>query len=183
MSAIQADERKFRELILYIATRCLDDPGFGRTKLNKLLFLSDFHAYLELGRPVTGVAYMKLENGPAPRRLVPIREQMKQAGEAAEIERPYSATAKPQQRLVPLRKPVLSMFSAEEIAFVDRLIFEHWGKSGEDLAHITHGYVGWQIARLRETIPYQSVFVVNEPVSDYERQRAGELIAQYGWAV
>ena len=38
----QGDERKLRELILYISQRCANDPTFGAIKLNKTLCFSDF---------------------------------------------------------------------------------------------------------------------------------------------
>src|SRR6266487_3415423 len=49
----RADE-KLRELILHICIRSEDDEAFGAVKLNKLLFFSDFHAFLRLGKPITG---------------------------------------------------------------------------------------------------------------------------------
>ena len=30
------NDRKFRELVIYIAEKCADDPTFGATKLNKI---------------------------------------------------------------------------------------------------------------------------------------------------
>jgi hypothetical protein len=62
-------EARLRELILYIAARCERDPRFGATKLNKILLFADFLAYFRRRRPITGVEYMRLPNGPAPRRL------------------------------------------------------------------------------------------------------------------
>ena len=38
-----SDER-LGELILYVADKCADDPRFGATKLNKILWWSDFQA-------------------------------------------------------------------------------------------------------------------------------------------
>ena len=43
------NERKFKELVLYVAHRCGLDPNFGAVKLNKELFFSDFWAYAEFG--------------------------------------------------------------------------------------------------------------------------------------
>jgi hypothetical protein len=38
------DDRKMKELILYLASKSEDDPRFSSTKLNKLLFYCDFEA-------------------------------------------------------------------------------------------------------------------------------------------
>ena len=75
------DEDKFRELILYIAHKCSDNPGFGDTRLNKVLFFSDAFALQYLGEPVTGARYQKLKYGPAPRALLPVRREMEAAGD------------------------------------------------------------------------------------------------------
>src|SRR5438876_2369422 len=64
----RADEAKLKELILYIAARMEKDQhaGQGRIKLAKLLWLSDFEAYRQLGKSITGSRYVADELGPAP---------------------------------------------------------------------------------------------------------------------
>lgn len=70
------NEAKFRALIVYVAEQSRDDPFFGATKLNKILYYSDFRAYRELGHSITGADYQKLDEGPAPRQLLPIRRAL-----------------------------------------------------------------------------------------------------------
>src|SRR5438445_9957452 len=72
------DDEKLRELILLISEWSQRDPKFGAIKLNKLLFYCDFSAYLTYGTPITRQEYFALEKGPAPRRLKPITEKMKE---------------------------------------------------------------------------------------------------------
>src|SRR5438034_11290020 len=96
------DEPRFRELVLYICEKCAADPKFGATKLNKILYFADFLAYAEFGEPITGVEYQKIANGPAPRRLLPIREEMIKAGDLA-IQRIKLVTGRFQERPVNLR--------------------------------------------------------------------------------
>src|SRR5205809_48582 len=79
---INGDER-LRELIVYIAGRCDSDPSFGAVKLNKILMYSDFMAFCRRRRPITGVEYMRLPQGPATRRLKPITAEMEQNHEMA----------------------------------------------------------------------------------------------------
>src|SRR4051794_2460574 len=52
MRPVSFNRDKFRELILYIAEQTEDDPSFGDTLLNKVLYWSDFRGYSELGQPV-----------------------------------------------------------------------------------------------------------------------------------
>lgn len=183
-ASIKPNEGKFRELILYIAAKSADDPKFGAVKLNKLLFHADFFAYGQLGRPITGVEYAKRERGPAPRRLVPVRDAMKADGEIA-IEPKYTVGWDPRySRVVPLRKFDLSEFSADEIALVDSVIemFKEWDGTG--LSKETHEYRGWLIAPyLGATIPYEAVFLSDEPPTELEQEHALDMIKQHGWDV
>jgi hypothetical protein len=177
-------DRKLGELILYIADKSLDDPQFGAVKLNKLLYYADFLFYGQFGRSITGAEYMKLEMGPAPRRLVPVRQDLLDAHELVIHEEPLAIVSKPRQRYVPTRRPELGLFTAEEIAIVDSVIEAFWGQTGTDLSNLTHGYRGWVFAKnLRDTIPYPSVFLSDEPPTEYEKQRALALIQEHGWNV
>src|SRR6266849_3234100 len=79
-ASVIGDEEKLAELILYISQKCATDPKFGAIKLNKILYLSDFLSFGNWGEPITGVEYQHLRKGPAPRRLIPVREALQKDG-------------------------------------------------------------------------------------------------------
>src|SRR3954469_10057092 len=106
---IQPNDRKFRELILYISQRCEQDPNFGKTKLNKILFYSDFLTYAHTGEPITGQEYMRIQHGPGPRKLKPTLVDMKEKGDL-EVRRERKHDLH-QERVVALRQPVCELFS------------------------------------------------------------------------
>lgn len=172
---IRADDDKFRELILLIARKSEGDPRFGAVKLNKLLFYADFLAYMELGKPITGQEYFALRQGPAPRHMFPIREQMKRDGEIAvrAKETPYSSGT--QDRTFALREPDLSGFTPQEIDLVHSVINTCWGHTGSDLSDLTHRFAGWQLAKEKETIPYTFALVDYRAPADDEVKRGLEL--------
>src|SRR6266849_8660441 len=95
------DNEKFRELILFMAEKSEGDRPFGAIKLNKLLFYADFLAFLTLGKAITWQPYQKLENGPAPRRLLPVASEMEEEEVIAYTERDYYG--KRQRRMLALR--------------------------------------------------------------------------------
>ncbi|MBI3450619.1 MAG: SocA family protein [Acidobacteria bacterium] len=165
------DEAKFAELMLYIAKKCEGDPTFGAIKLNKLLWISDFTAYAKYGKPVSGVEYQKLAQGPAPRPLMPIRERMVQVERSAAIQESMVGAYK-QHRLIALREPDLSAFTGKEIALIDAVIDRWRGVSATDISDASHGFLGWKAARDGETIPYSTVFVVARPLTDAENAYA-----------
>lgn len=70
------DERKFTELLLYVASRLEADRAGGAVKLDKVLFFADFAHVRRHGVPITGADYQKLEHGPAARRLLPVRNSL-----------------------------------------------------------------------------------------------------------
>src|ERR1022692_2835161 len=88
MSQIKFDATKFRELMLYVAQRSATDPQFGKTKLNKILYFSDFLAYGLTGHAIAGATYQKLDKGPAPRQFLPVSRELELAGAAVFVEEP-----------------------------------------------------------------------------------------------
>lgn len=151
------DPDKFKELVLFIAERSEADPKFGETKLNKLLFYADFVAYRELGRPITGARYQKLQFGPAAIPLLPVQEQMIAQGEL--VIRSGLIGAYRQKKPIALRQPRLSNFSGEEIALVDELISELWQFGAGQVRDLSHELPSWQVAAFKEEIPYATAFV------------------------
>lgn len=170
----QENEEKFRELILYISQRCADDPRFGAVKLNKILYFSDFFSYADSKQSITGFEYQKLPNGPAPRRLLPVRNKMVTDGILG-LQSVRLRSGRVQNRTVNLRPPNLRIFSGEEIALVDRVIDALRRADANTVSELSHRMVGWIIAEEGETIPYGTVFLSNEPLSEIEIQRGLEI--------
>src|SRR5438067_8225208 len=97
------DDRKLAELILYISQKCANDPTFGATKLNKILCYSDFVFYAYHHRGITNVEYQKLPNGPAPRRLIPVRDKLIKNGDLA-LQAVVLKSGETQKRTVNVRR-------------------------------------------------------------------------------
>lgn len=148
---------KFRELLLYLAERSESDPKFGETKLNKLLFYADFTAYRELGKPITGARYQKLEWGPAAVPLVPVERELQANGEL--VVRRNLVGSKVQKKPIALRGADLSRFSGAEIALVEQLLDEFQHLGGRQVSDLSHATPAWQVAAFKEDIPYETAFV------------------------
>jgi hypothetical protein len=174
-------ESRLRELILYIAAECQSDPKFGATKLNKILWWSDFLAYAEYGKPITGIEYQRLGNGPAPRRLVPVRNAMQAAGDIALAAVP-SHGGYTHQKIVPLRAPNLDLLSPTDVAVVDHVIAALWRKTAKGVSNLSHGKA-WEVAGDGESIPYEAVFLSDDSINRYDVARTKELARQNGWAL
>jgi uncharacterized phage-associated protein len=158
---VEFNEHKFKELILYIATQCKEDVFYGAVKLNKVLFFSDFLAHERLGQPITGAEYMAIEHGPAPRRLLPIREEMLEEGDIVVEQRAH------QTRILAAREPDLKQFSPEELAIVDYVVLSLRNIAAEEVSDLTHQLPGWRAARARslETGENAAISYTSGPVS------------------
>jgi len=150
--------KKLEELILHIAEVCKDDPEFGATKLNKILFISDFVAYSVYGKPITEVTYFHLQNGPAPKEMIGVQEELIAKKEARIEERQYFGRT--QKRLKPLRGPDTSMFLEEELSLVKDVINSMKGVTGSQLSDWTHKLVPWILTEQKEEIPYYTTYTM-----------------------
>lgn len=160
------DDIKLKELILYISKKSENDPKFGAVKLNKILFYADFMMYFNRGKAITNQEYMKLDKGPVPRKLLPIRDELIANKEAILQEKRYFKFS--QQRLIPLREPELDLFSGEEIAIVDEIIDILKDENAKSASDLSHQFLGWKAAKDKETIPYQTAYLSNEKLTDEE---------------
>ncbi len=164
---------KLRELVLYVCKASETDEAFGSIKLNKLLFFSDFLSYIEHGVSITGQEYQKLKNGPAPRVMLPLLNDMQTAQQLAVAKRSYFGRV--QKRPLALREATLARFSGQEIALVDYVMRTLKGHNGMEISELSHQFTGWELAEEGETIPYSSALLQSTPLTSQERQWAQEL--------
>lgn len=153
------ERQKFIELLLYYADRGQREGlEIGSTKLNKLLFFADFRAYGKLGKPLTGARYQKLGWGPAPRALLPVREELVDNNEAR-----FRDSEDWSQILEPLREPDMSLFSEDEKFIIDAVFDElrpFTATAASDYSH--EESPGWNAANEFEDIPYETARIGTE---------------------
>src|SRR5713101_2465496 len=178
MAGPVGDEEKLAELILYISQKCATDPKFGAIKLNKILYLSEFLSFGNWGEPITGVEYQHLRKGPAPRRLIPVREELQRSGKLA-VQRLPLRGGNVQVRTVNLVDPNWKVLSAREISLVDNIIEELWDLDAEESSEFSHRFVGWKMTKEGDPIPYGSIFISDEPLSAAETLRGQELAKEF----
>jgi hypothetical protein len=171
---------KFKELLLYAAERSAADEFFGATKLNKILFFSDFLAYGMTGFAITWATYVRRQNGPVPEELVQIRGELIRNKEAALI--PKKFFNKTQQRLVAMRSANRHIFSAEEIDLIDEVIEHLAPMSASEASELSHERsYAWEIADEGEKIPYSAVFLSRRKPTARDIERGQELARKHGW--
>jgi hypothetical protein len=162
------------EMILYISHKCATDPKFGSTKLNKILYLADFWSYGMFGHAITGVSYSHREHGPAPTRLVPIRKYLIEAGWLLLLPIPLPKE-KVMYRPVAVRAASLDDFSENDIALINSAIDFMWPLDADGVSDLTHQMVGWKMTNMDERIPYGTIFLSDEPLSEWEIKKGQEI--------
>ncbi len=174
MAHQQPNDEKFKELVLFISERSEGDTPFGAIKLNKLLFFIDFWSYSRFGDAVTWHEYRKLQNGPAPKRLKPLVEQLISEGRAVIVEREYfNRTLK---RLIATRSADTSKFTGRDIALATYVIHEFWGRDAASMSrHADRFVVHWTSLELLDTIPYETALVQRGHRSEQAEKIAKEL--------
>ena len=176
-----SSEEKLAELVLYVAEQLRDDAPGGATKLNKVLYFAEFRHMRRFGKPITGVSYRKLPQGPAPRRFRPVRDELIGSGAARlEVDDYFGV---PLHRLIPIRPANRSLFTDDELATVDQVVKALWGKSASDVSELSHQEVGWRILDMNEDIPYASAylpprFAVTQRMRDHAQALAARLQEQ-----
>ncbi len=174
----QASNKRLAEMVLFISEKSRLDDGFSKTKLNKILYFSDFYSYIRLGRPVTGTEYMKLDHGPVPRQIMPVIDDLEFKKALAMKHEIYFGY--PREVPTALREPNLSSFDGEQVAIVEQIIRHFWGSNATEVSNLSHGRA-WRAAGDRESIPYEAAYISDEPVSQRDRELEKELSAAHGW--
>jgi Protein of unknown function (DUF4065) len=173
------DSGKFNELIVYIATRLGPEAALGRVKLAKLLMQSDFGAYARRGEPITGATYEKWEHGHLPQQMLLAQLDLEADGSIAT--EPVGYYGKKLNRITALREPDLSGFSDEDLADAERALVTFGHESATYLSELAHMEVGWRVAKMKEVIPYSTVFLGRGGVTEADIRRGEELASSHGW--
>lgn len=173
----RSEDTKLKELIIYLSVLSEGDKNFGATKLNKLLFYCDFMAFLRFGKSITGHDYQALPQGPAPKRMKPILEQMKKSGEIGIREEAVHGFRR--LRTVSIRTADLSKFTGAEVDLIHETITRFWNFNASEISDKSHEFLGWQLGVSGETIPYSVALIgARKPTEEeYERGRNLQRLA------
>ena len=176
------DQTRFENLVLYLASKSGDDEGYGKVKLNKLLFRADFEAFRLLGTSITGEEYKKREYGPVAPHLPSLLRRFEERGVLIIEEVP----AGPYVRLVPVigegHGPNPAVFSDAEREIIDRALVElrhHGGKSVSQWSH--EESVGWRLSKTDALIPYETSVIASEPPPEKTLARLRERVLSGNW--
>ncbi|WMT75043.1 Panacea domain-containing protein [Bradyrhizobium sp. Ash2021] len=171
-------QRRLREAVLYVSQKCETAPFFGKVKLNKIIWRADFDSFAQRGQPVTGRQYQRLRQGPAPVEMLPVLNDLLAEGLLAIKLVPQGNHD--EQRPVALEKPVLNLFSLQDLEYLDRAISIYWEKTGTEVSDISHG-AAWKSREDGEPMPYELAYLSDEPLGRGQKAKLLKLATTYGW--
>ena len=178
MVALPGGLNRMRQLILHIATKFQDAERFGAIKLNKTLWRGDFRSFASRGEPVTGREYRRLENGPAPKDMPNLRQEMQAQG-LIRVDKVRAGEDFDEHRTVPLQAADLSLFTDEDMAFVNESISYYWSKTGTEASDDSHG-TAWKSRNNGDLMPYELAYLSDDPVGKKQFLRLRSFVEDEG---
>jgi hypothetical protein len=180
---VEFDQDRFDALVLFVAHAARDERNFGRVKLAKTLFYSDFTAYRDEGQALTGATYIRLPKGPFPRGLGAAEARLEQAGLAR---LGHDVDEYEEKRIISLvgEGPARNIFEGWELAFVETQIREVASVTARAISDRSHEHAGWLLASHDGTpIAYETAFVPDAPPPAHAVEKAKQVARGRGWLV
>ena len=153
---------KFKQMYFYILGHF--KGGVPKTKLAKLLYLTDFSNFYDNLEPMSGVRYVRRDYGPVADIFFEMTEDMYDKGEI-DIEI-LSKGANMMSIKSSTKRPDTSLLTAKDKARIDE-ICELWkDRRTAEIVNYTHGQKPWKACLDGEYIPY-SLIVQEDPDNVY----------------
>jgi len=152
LSGKSFDAIKLVYMILFFACMC----KINKTKLNKLLFYSDFLFYKKQGKAISDVPYVKLPHGPAPESYNAILGILEGTG-YIEITEVVLNEEKGviEERITASRAFDQKLFTEEELEVLRKVALHLGGKTGAELSKMTHKEPFFDKLELGKPIDYE----------------------------
>ncbi len=152
---------KFAEMVAFFASKVKP----MKTKLNKLLFYSDFYTYCHTGYSMSGMKYRAIQRGPVPSKFHSIFEYLVANGVCAIRDINFGDDIVGEQFVaIPDRKFRRELFSDTELDILERIAAKFETYSSRAIVEISHLEKGWlENKDTRNLISYDYAFDLLRP--------------------
>lgn len=172
--SLPGGQDRLKQAILYVAKHCEKSMRFGAVKLNKIIWKADFDSFAARGIPVTGRPYKRQKLGPVPYEMPPVHRELEQAGMVS-IRRVDLGDGMIEKRTVALQEPDLSVFSEEDIGFLDSSIRHYWNMTGAESSDESHGFA-WESRENGDYMEYETSLLSERRPKSHQMKRLESLI-------
>ena len=143
---------KFKQIILNSIQFGSDSDGkITKTKLAKLVYLMDFKWFYDHLKPLTGLEYIRMEQGPVPNTYFQVIDELFDEGSIA-VETKGRAFM-----ISTTEKPSHNLLSQSELKTIRQVAKKWQGKDTKQIVDFTHKQLPWAICRPKEVIPYELI--------------------------
>ncbi len=143
---------KLKNIILYFIDKC---GGVFKTKMNKLLFYTDFFSYKERGIGMSGLAYKAIQYGPVPSQWDFVYGLMDDIDHEI-VPFPSGDSG---EKLYSEIQPDLSALSQEEIEILDVVLQRFKVATSNDISRTSHEENAWKnYVDTKDLINYNEAF-------------------------
>jgi uncharacterized phage-associated protein len=158
---------KYQNLILFLC-QCLGNTIHGKKKLAKLLYYCDFdrYEYKESMRSITGDTYQAYKMGPVPRQYMKIVEILVSSKKLVNSFEEFSGSYRPVESFTALQPADLSVFDADDLAIINRVVVKYGHLNGKELETLTHAEAPYVAAEPMEDIIYDMTYYRGTDFSD-----------------
>lgn len=142
------DYEVFKEMVIYL---CTSIQNVSKTKLNKLLFYSDFISFQKLTLSMSGLAYEHNHYGPVPLNYTLLYESLKEDG-VIDLK---SFSNYEGEYIVPINQEKFKYLSGQHIEVLDKVVEKFKNFNAKDISDYSHEESAYKDTGHNEPISYE----------------------------
>ncbi len=145
---------RLKNILLYLIEKC---NNVYNTKMNKLLFYTDFLSYKKRGFAMSGLTYRAIQYGPIPEQYSRIYGSFDQIYSDI-VEFP---SGNPGELLKADISPDMSKFSEGDINILEQVVAAFKDAKSNEISHISHNEDAWiKYVTQKQIIPFSEAFTL-----------------------
>lgn len=127
------------------------DGKITKTKLAKLMYLSDFAFFAEHGKSITNAVYLKLPQGPVPKEYFACVKMLNET-EKIVIEKKGKA-----EMISLIKNDEGSCFDSDEKSMIKKVCNKWKDSDTQSIVYFTHKQLPWSISFEGQEVPYSLI--------------------------
>jgi len=156
LSGRSSNYEKYKQMVLFcIRSGSSGDGKIPKTKLAKLIYLSDFAWFYDNFKSISGMEYRKINYGPVPDSYFRAIEELFEEGQI-EIETTDSGAMLISETRGG-KKVILSLLKKDEQKLMENVAKKWKSKKTSEIVSFTHGQLPYFLCRDNEIIPYELI--------------------------
>ena len=149
-------DAKFKQVLHYIISNTGHNESADKEILYKLLYFSDFNYYELHETMLTGESYMRFDHGPAPSHFKTAVDELIKSGDIEEFT--AKSCGHDRIRYRSLKKPDISLLSADEIKHIDDTLGRYASMNANQIEALSHRDRPWMASQPDSVLDYELVF-------------------------